>query len=79
MSEVQGYSKDTEIALMQKDLEENTKDTKEILKILRGNGNDGLVTTVALQKQSLSRVWWWLGGISMTMITGALYIIVRGQ
>ena len=79
MSEVQGYSKDTEIALMQKDLEENTKDTKEILTILRGNGNDGLVTTVALQKQSLSRVWWWLGGISMTMITGALYIIVRGQ
>ena len=79
MSEVQGYSKDTEIALMQKDLEENTKDTKEILKILRGDGNDGLVTTVALQKQSLNRVWWWLGGISMTMITGALYIIVRGQ
>jgi len=47
---------------------ERTEQIPEIYKILNGNGKEGLVTGQALLKQSLGRVWWWLGGISLAIL-----------
>jgi len=57
MPESQVYSKDTEIALIQKDLEKNTKDTTEILTILRGKGS-----LLAVSGGGLA---WWKRGINL--------------
>ncbi len=35
-------------------------------------------TNVALVKQSLSRVWWWLGGISLTILAVAVKSAMAG-
>jgi len=69
---------EVDLATMAKDIEENTKDTKQILKILQGNGEGGLVTKVALNRSSISRAWWWLGGISVGIIGIAIYVIKLG-
>jgi len=69
---------EVDLATMAQSLEENTKDTKLILKILQGNGGEGLVTKVALTHSSISRAWWWLGGISMGLIAIAFFVIRAG-
>jgi len=66
---------EVDLALMESELKENTADTKQILKLLQGDNSKGLVTKVALQGASIKRAWWWLGGISVAIITAALFII----
>ncbi len=63
------------VLLIGQSLENNTKDTKRILVILEGNGGIGLKTQVELNKQSISRSWWFLGGVSLTVIGAAVFII----
>jgi len=54
------------------------KDTvKNIFKILNGNGGIGLVTRVALNRQSISRVWWWVGSLSVCFVSGVIYFLFR--
>ena len=65
---------EVDLALMAKEMSQNTNDTKEILKLLKGDNSKGLVTKVALHGASIKRVWWWLGGISLVII-GA---VIRG-
>ena len=69
---------EVDLALMAKEMKENTEDTKEILKLLKGDNAKGLVTKVALQGASLKRAWWWLGGISIAIIGAAFFIIRSG-
>ena len=69
---------EVDLAIMAQSLEENTKDTKLILKILQGNGGEGLVTKVALNRSSISRAWWWLGGVSLGILTVAFFVIRAG-
>ena len=66
---------ETDLALMAREMSQNTEDTKEILKLLKGDNSKGLVTKVALHGASLKRVWWWLGGVSLAIIGAALFII----
>ncbi len=51
------------------------RDLKSMRETLNGNGKEGLVTRVALVKQSMGRVWWWLGGISMAILAVAVRTI----
>lgn len=54
-------------------------DIKDIKTAILGDGKSvGLVTKVALNKQSIGRVWWWVGMISVAIIAVAMYII-RGK
>ncbi len=66
-----------DLAVMAKDVNENTKDTKQILKLLQGDNAKGLVTKVALQAASIQRVWWWLGGISLGIL-GVAFFVIKG-
>ena len=67
-------SRDTDIALIKDDMSYLRESMKEIHDILTKNG---LITTVALNKQSIKRVWWWVGSISLTFISGGLYLLLR--
>ena len=57
------------------DIREIKATVDKIFIILNGNGTDGLVTKVALNKSSIYRVWWWLGGVSFGILGIAAYII----
>jgi len=70
---------EVDLALMGQEMSQNTKDTAEILKLLKGDNSKGLVTKVALQGASLKRAWWWLGGISIAIIGAAFFIIRSGS
>ncbi len=54
------------------------KDIKQIKEAILGNGQAGLKTEMALTKQSVARIWWWLGGISMAILGSAAWIIRSG-
>ena len=71
-------SKEVELAVIQRDLHENTEATKEILKIIKGTNGDGLMTKLALQRQSLGRLWWWTGGVSLCLLAVAGWVIRSG-
>jgi hypothetical protein len=58
------------------------EDTSQTKKILNGNGSEGLVTREALNAQSIKRIWWWVGGLSLFLASGAVglgfYVIKQG-
>ena len=66
---------ESSVILMGQSLKDNTADTKRILVILEGNGGVGLKTQVELNKQSIGRSWWFLGGISLAIMGAAVWII----
>lgn len=67
-----------DFALMKKDVADNKEASEEILRILKGYDNTpGLITRVALHAQSINRLWWWVGGISL-MLLGTVGWIIRG-
>ena len=73
---------ETEIALMVQGVKD-IKDTqaekfKKLFKLLEGNGSVGIVTQTELNKQSLTRVWWFMGiGIPAgTAVIGGLIILL---
>ena len=76
MNETENY--DTDIALIQKDMIYLRDSMKEIHDVLTRNG---LITTVALTKQSVKRLWWWVGGVSLTSVSvvggGLFYFLLR--
>lgn len=57
-----------DVAVIKDNLVEVKKDTAEILKSIKGNGGPGLLTQSALNKASIKRAWWWLGGVSLTIL-----------
>ncbi len=63
------------VLLMDQSLKHNTEATNKILVILEGNGGVGLKTQVEVNKQSISRSWWFLGGISIAILGAAMWII----
>lgn len=75
---------DTDIALIQADVEnisisiEKIQDTSEnIYKILNGNGESGIVTQTALNKSSISRLWWLSGTLSIPFVIGFVIMLIK--
>ena len=60
---------------LKEDIREIKITVDKVFKILNGNGGDGLVTRVALNKSAISRAWWWLGGVSLGILGIAIYVI----
>ena len=71
-------SHDTDIALIKNDMIYLRESMKEIHDVLTKNG---LITTVALTKQSVKSWWWWVGGVSLTSVSvvggGLFYFLIR--
>ena len=68
-------TQETNIALVQQATTDIKTDIGKMLKILDGNGDEGLTTKVALNKQSIKRMWWWVGGISLAILGVAFFAI----
>ena len=66
MTERRSY--DASIAKIETLLDSNIQMTAEIHKAIFGNGGNGLLTKAALNRQSIKRIWWWVGGLSMTIL-----------
>jgi len=60
---------------LKEDIQELKGDVKSVLRILNGNGNVGLCTKVALNKESIKRAWWWLSAISLAILGMACFVI----
>ena len=71
-------SKEVELAVIQSVLTENTAVVKEILNIIKGTNGDGLTTKIALLTQTCSRLWWWVGGVSLCLVGVAGWVIRSG-
>lgn len=72
-----------DVALLKQDIDHikegqstNNEMTLKILDAVKGNGRKGLCTEVELQKSSLKKAWWWLGGVSLAIICmlGRLFV-----
>ena len=63
------------IALIKQGLEHNTALTEKILLAVEGNGGPGLKTQAELNKTSITRVWYWITGISGAIIVMAGFAI----
>ena len=68
---------DKEMGAMEASVGKIKQDTDKILKILEGNGSDGLVTRVALNKQSIGRAWWWIA-IHIAGFMGLCWWVIKG-
>lgn len=55
------------------------KSIDDLTNLMRGsNSNPGIITKVCLLRQSVQRAWWWLGGISLTILGVFGYILKKG-
>jgi hypothetical protein len=68
----------TDMDSIEKNIDEIKSTTRDIYKILNGNGNIGLVTQAQLNKQAINRAWRWLWAISTAILGIAGYIIKCG-
>ena len=57
-----------DLSAIKTSLNTNNEMTKEIHKAIYGNGGHGLLTNVALNRQAIKRAWWWLGGVSLSIL-----------
>jgi len=64
----------TRLALLERSIPNIETNVSAILKLLKGNG-EGLTTTVALNKDRIKRIWWWLGGVSLSILGTAFWVI----
>ena len=69
-------SNETRLALLEDSIPRIEHNTTRILSILEGNGKDGLKTSVALNKNSISRIWKVIGfgGSGLITIVGGFII-----
>ena len=58
----------TDVAIIMNDTKDLKDMTLEVLKSVKGNGGPGLLTQAALNRESIKRAWWWLGGISLSLV-----------
>ena len=66
---------ETSIALIQEAVPRLEGKIDKLIEHIVGNGKVGLTTRIALLEQSDKRKWWWLGGISLFIVGGAVKFI----
>ncbi len=64
-----------DVALIKQDLSANNSMTEKILNAVEGNGGVGLKTQAELNKAAIIRGWWWLGGLSLSILGIAVFVI----
>ena len=69
---------EVDLAILAEKSTQTHNDTQKILKILTGNGDEGLTTKVALNKKAISRAWWFLSAISLALLGIAGYVLKKG-
>ncbi|MBU0994132.1 MAG: hypothetical protein KJ737_16700 [Proteobacteria bacterium] len=69
---------ESQIAVVVDKVEKIEETVEKIFKILNGNGKEGLVTNVAINKSAIRRLWWFVGIISTGIFGVAFYFIQVG-
>lgn len=69
---------ESQIAVVVDKVEKIEETVEKIFKILNGNGKDGVITQVALNKSAITRLWWFVGILSTGVFGLAFYIIKTG-
>ena len=62
---------------LKEDISEIKDTVRDIFRILNGNGQNGLVTKVALNRNSVKRLWWFVGIGSTIFISGVGYLFAK--
>lgn len=80
-------STETQIALLVQSVESMNESNKEghailftkidcLAEAVKGDGKKpGMLTRMALAEQSIGRIWWWLGSISLAILVAAVFVI----
>lgn len=63
------------IAILKEHVGDMREDIKAIRGAILGNGHVGLRTQVALNKSSISRVWWGIGFVLLTVVSAVVKIV----
>jgi len=66
-----------DLALLAKDMSDVKEDTREILKIIKGDNGQGLVTKVAVNRSAIVRLWWFDALIVGGIVSLAIFILKR--
>ena len=66
-----------DIAILKSDVPEIKRDVKEILNMLQDNGGEGLFSKVKGMKVQQKIQWWFIGGISMCVLTTAIILLIK--
>jgi len=66
-----------DLAILARDMADVKDDTKEILKIIKGDNGQGLVTKVAINRSSIVRLWWLAAMIVGGIASLATFIIKK--
>ncbi len=69
---------ESQIAVVIDKVEKIEETVDKIFKILNGNGRDGLVTNVALNRSAIRRLWWFVGVMTTGILGIAFYVIQVG-
>ena len=72
------HDHDIRLAVIERDITENTSITKEILNLLKGDNGVGLCTKLACVEQSTKRLWWFIGAIAL-VISGTVIKLFLGM
>ena len=78
MTEAHKCLHEVDLASMAMTLEIINKKMDKVVKCIDGNGGPGMKTEIALQKQAIGRIWWWLGGVSLGIMGIAFFCIRTG-
>ena len=76
-TETQIFDHESRLSIIEADLKTNNRDTSEILKILKGDNGAGLTTKVALVKQSVKRLWWFVGPMALLIVCAGLKHLIK--
>ncbi len=64
-----------DIKVLANEIKRNNELTAELVKIIKGDNGPGLMTKIALQAQSIARLWWIVAFISTSIIGTAFWVI----
>lgn len=72
------YVRGKELGSLIESVEYIKKNTDKLLEIVNGNGKDGHTTKIALNRQSIKRLWWAVG-IIIAGLSGTCFFVIRNN
>jgi len=78
MAEERHCLHEADLAVLARELRDNTDIVKKLVEKIDGNGKPGIRSDIAVLKAATSRIWWFVGVLSGGVSAVAFYIIRCG-